>query len=300
MSFKSASIHRPLQIDRAKYPDNPSIEVTVVVAEQGGEEKALYFTFLRATPVGFLYSNLREHKDGDKIAGKELQFNGKAVPSGTDITFESFLDSSDWIVHFYIIPQDAVLSVKQEDHDEDTEEHDTNATSATKPDDSYGLVGESASQQLEISLHDTIVDKLLPVKEAVVKEALSLTAILKALLQQCVISENDEAEIRKVRGFTEKLEEIATHAITPPTIVGIMGTTGSGKSSLMNAMFGSQLFPVSGTRACTAAITEISYNPGDIPYRAVIDFVSLEAWRAELDLLRQDTEMAKDPDAEDE
>jgi len=38
-------------------------------------------------------------------------------------------------------------------------------------------------------------------------------------------------------------------------------------------------------RACTAVITEISYNDKDIAYRAEIDFIAKEDWEKELKLL---------------
>ena len=154
-----------------------------------------------------------------------------------------------------------------------------------------------ASLQLEISLHRDIIGKTLPIKEAILQEALLLNTALKSLLQRPDISGKDEVDVQK---WIEQLEDIAKHAVTAPTTVGIIGATGSGKSSLMNAVFGSDLFPVSGTRACTAAITEISRNTGDAPYRAVIEINSEEAWLAELNLMREDTESAQDPDTEEE
>jgi len=184
--------------------------------------------------------------------------------------------------------------VKLEGQDEDER---GNVGSAPKP-DQYAEVDGSAAQQLEISLVKDIAGKPLHIKEAILQEVLCLQAALKPLLQKCIVCEHDEGEIRKVHGHTEKLGAIARNAVTAPTVVGIIGMTGSGKSSLMNAVFGSELFPVSGTRACTAAITEISYNTSDVLFRAVIKFVSAHTWGAEIDVLRQDTESAKYIDIE--
>ena len=41
-------------------------------------------------------------------------------------------------------------------------------------------------------------------------------------------------------------------------------------------------------RACTAVVTEISYNYGDQMYRAEIEFISKEDWEKELQLLFED------------
>jgi len=159
-----------------------------------------------------------------------------------------------------------------------------------KPGD-YAAAGKMASLQLEISLHKDIIGKPLHVKEAILDESLRLQSALISLLERPGVHRNDIAEVRE---HIEQLKDLASHALTAPTVVGVMGTTGSGKSSLMNALFGEKLFPVSGTRACTAAITEISYNKRSCPYRAVIEFVSLETWRAELELLFADINTAKD------
>jgi hypothetical protein len=41
-------------------------------------------------------------------------------------------------------------------------------------------------------------------------------------------------------------------------------------------------------RACTAVVTEISYNYEEVPYRAQIEFVSVNDWYKELKTLFQD------------
>lgn len=76
----------------------------------------------------------------------------------------------------------------------------------------------------------------------------------------------------------------------PPRVVnGVVGATGSGKSSIINAVLGEkQLVPTSCMRACTAVVTEISYNNGSTAYRAVIEFISPQEWRNELELLIND------------
>jgi energy-coupling factor transporter ATP-binding protein EcfA2 len=73
---------------------------------------------------------------------------------------------------------------------------------------------------------------------------------------------------------------------SPEVAVSLVGDTGVGKSTLLNALIGARVLPVSNMRACTAAITEVGYYPG--MYRAQIEFVSRESWQREIDLLLGD------------
>ncbi|KAJ3960104.1 hypothetical protein N0V92_003271 [Colletotrichum tropicale] len=69
-------------------------------------------------------------------------------------------------------------------------------------------------------------------------------------------------------------------------VIGVFGGTGDGKSSTINALLDeASLLPTNCMRACTACVTEISYNDDDDPenpYRAEIDFVSPEDWMREI------------------
>lgn len=285
---KAATIHRPLLIDEARPPINPA-EITVVISERDTEKKPLFYSCLRATTVGFLYATLRQHKHGNKVDGKELRFNGKVLPKGSDVTLGSLVASDDLMVDFYIDPQSVDAKVKSES--DDGEEEGQSIDQAPPKRGNYAVASKLASLQLEVSLHRDIIGKPLHVKEAILDEVKNLHSALISLLQRPNIHGNDA---EKAQVHTEQLKDILENALTDPTIVGVMGTTGSGKSSLMNALFGNDLFPVSGTRACTAAVTEISHNKTDVPFRAVVKFISVAAWRAELDLLRQDIDTAKD------
>ncbi|KAI9641666.1 hypothetical protein NHQ30_009521 [Ciborinia camelliae] len=74
--------------------------------------------------------------------------------------------------------------------------------------------------------------------------------------------------------------------------IGFLGGSGSGKSSVINALLGEEnLLPVSDEAASTAVIVEISYNNSDDPekrYKASIEGVSESEIRKELDELYED------------
>ncbi|KAI3400969.1 hypothetical protein diail_1177 [Diaporthe ilicicola] len=76
------------------------------------------------------------------------------------------------------------------------------------------------------------------------------------------------------------------------TVVAVAGATGAGKSSLINALLDEEkLLPTSSYRACTAVITEISYNESEDPlkaYRAEVEFIDQDNWESELKLLYGD------------
>lgn len=73
------------------------------------------------------------------------------------------------------------------------------------------------------------------------------------------------------------------------TIIAVVGNTGAGKPSLLNAFLDEErLLPSSGMRVCTAVITEISYSDADPHYRAEVEFISADEWAHELAVLKTD------------
>ncbi|KII93601.1 hypothetical protein PLICRDRAFT_694750 [Plicaturopsis crispa FD-325 SS-3] len=78
--------------------------------------------------------------------------------------------------------------------------------------------------------------------------------------------------------------------------VAVVGRTGAGKSTVMNAILKSPLLPSSAeVLACTSTITEICYLDSD-EFQVTISFVSKEDWRDELELLRDDLLEQHDPE----
>ncbi len=107
-------------------------------------------------------------------------------------------------------------------------------------------------------------------------------------------------QVDKLLKTVADLEELSQR---PRVTVAVLGSTGAGKSSTINAVLDEgRIVPTSGCRACTAVITEISYNDAADPnqlYRAEIEFVSLDDWRRELttlfnDLVDSDRQLSRD------
>lgn len=86
--------------------------------------------------------------------------------------------------------------------------------------------------------------------------------------------------------WLERIDKTQNHAIKNRTVVGVVGNTGAGKSSVINALLDEErLVPTNCMRACTAVITEISFNLEPIPYRATVEFVDPADWERELRIL---------------
>lgn len=90
--------------------------------------------------------------------------------------------------------------------------------------------------------------------------------------------------------WVKQIEDIKKQAQYQRTIVGVVGNTGAGKSSVINALLEEErLVPTNCMRACTAVVTEISYNKeNNVPYRASIEFITAAEWEKELRVLFQD------------
>jgi len=81
----------------------------------------------------------------------------------------------------------------------------------------------------------------------------------------------------------------------PNTVVGVLGGTGVGKSSLLNALLGeASILPTSGSRGCTAAVVELQFNSNlsareaegaseeTAVYVGAVEFMRLPDWCREL------------------
>ncbi|KAK3245141.1 hypothetical protein CYMTET_45274 [Cymbomonas tetramitiformis] len=90
------------------------------------------------------------------------------------------------------------------------------------------------------------------------------------------LSDAVEAELATVKTLTEA---------TMRTYIGVLGTTGAGKSSLVNCILGeADILPTSGCRACTASVIEMQYHESE-DYTATVTFATETEWRTEIEEL---------------
>lgn len=105
--------------------------------------------------------------------------------------------------------------------------------------------------------------------------------------------------------WIQQIDILKKQAGKTKTVIGVVGNTGAGKSSVINAMLDEErLVPTNCMRACTAVVTEISYNYEEAPYRAQIEFIEPADWEKELktlfeDLLDSDGKVSRDSSNED-
>ncbi|RUP50458.1 hypothetical protein BC936DRAFT_139017 [Jimgerdemannia flammicorona] len=107
-----------------------------------------------------------------------------------------------------------------------------------------------------------------------------INAIEDFLSKECNYSEDVKSNWIKqlywIRGVC-KLKE---------TRIGLFGTAGAGKSSLIKALLDEpDLLPTSAERSCTSCVCELTFNTSNNAYEADIEFISSEEWQEELKTL---------------
>lgn len=91
------------------------------------------------------------------------------------------------------------------------------------------------------------------------------------------------------KSYLALIRKVRKEAVFARTVVGVVGNTGAGKSSVINAILDEErLVPTNCMRACTAVMTELSCNYSNneaANYRAEIEFIKPEEWRKDLNVL---------------
>jgi hypothetical protein len=135
-------------------------------------------------------------------------------------------------------------------------------------------------------LRDLIELKSPELLEAGVAKAIEVLDAFKTIFEQ------HKATSADANAWLQSIEQTKAKAERTRTIVGVVGNTGAGKSSVINAMLDEErLVPTNCMRACTAVVTELSWNDNEEPdqrYRAEIEFIGRSDWKKELKILIQE------------
>ena len=168
-------------------------------------------------------------------------------------------------------PSSNQSSDEEEDNDRDSDE---NSLADVKADVSPA----SSRFNFPQLFHESSPEQL----ERGVERGVSILSQLQQILAKA--GENDDTS-----QWLASIDNVAKMATRVKTVIGVVGNTGAGKSSILNALLEEErLLPTNCMRACTAVITEISYNYDSTAYSAQIDFIGPDDWRTELQTLFKD------------
>lgn len=134
----------------------------------------------------------------------------------------------------------------------------------------------NGSKQSKFDLHISLSHLPMDTREIAAQEGINLLQSLQSILINAPSSVDSSSWIdQSAKAFDQIFRKKPT--------VAIVGSTGAGKTSFINAVIDEEsLLPTNCMRACTATITEISFNTGRSRYRADIEFLSRADWRDEL------------------
>jgi GTPase SAR1 family protein len=147
---------------------------------------------------------------------------------------------------------------------------------------SGGDVAESQPMSSQPSLQGLLQSSSPERLEAAVRKGIAVLSEIEEPLHRLA----RDAEAQK---WLEQIDSVRDLAKRTRTVIGVVGNTGAGKSSVINAVLEEErLVPTNCMRACTAVVTELSYNDSNnesARYRAEIEFIQPEDWRRELKVL---------------
>ncbi|KAK1977590.1 hypothetical protein LZ30DRAFT_784770 [Colletotrichum cereale] len=173
----------------------------------------------------------------------------------------------------------------------------------TEPSENFGLLISQVQQDTAVEPQPQLVfsylDRMRHIKNPEIWEQLTLQVlpILDDLEPVCknIASSRKLQPALKVTAshWVEQIHAIREEADRRrETRVGVVGNTGDGKSSTINAVLDEdKLLPTNCMRACTAVATELSYNydhDEENPYRAEVEFISRDEWLREVGILLRD------------
>ncbi|KAK2047267.1 hypothetical protein LZ31DRAFT_611073 [Colletotrichum somersetense] len=140
------------------------------------------------------------------------------------------------------------------------------------------------------------LDKMRRVKDPEIWEQLTLRVLpmldnLETVCEKIASSRKIQPALKfAAANWINQIHDIREEADRrSETRVGVVGNTGDGKSSTINALLDEEnLLPTNCMRACTAVPTEVSYNHDsdeENPYLAGVEFISRDEWVREVSIL---------------
>ncbi|RDH24701.1 hypothetical protein M747DRAFT_320705 [Aspergillus niger ATCC 13496] len=196
--------------------------------------------------------------------------------------FKVFVDSIDSESNF---PQNAVSKEESGDNDVvpdlmlvDQAGREPETEMEAAPSDVDVPMTDPAEQSLECGIKDADSQEIIALENAVAKGADVLKELHAVFAGSTAFGTETD---RKA-----EIERIQKYACTEKVIIGVVGSTGAGKSSLINAVLDEKaVLSTDCMRASTAVATEISYNYRSTKYRAEIEFIKHIEWERELEVL---------------
>lgn len=216
-------------------------------------------------------------------------------------------------------PSQAVVGVKEEQHDDikpdapfkEEIKVKEERQEDIKADASLDTVSKPLEQRALLTF--SYIEKMRRVKDPDLwqlfyEKVLPLLDDLQPACETISSSRKLQPALKKAAAhWIDQLSDLRDQATrSHQTVIGVLGNTGDGKSSTINALLdeerydrtlisqdGTQLIvisllPTNCMRACTAVATEVSYNHDEDeenPYRAEVEFISREEWAKEVNIL---------------
>ena len=111
-----------------------------------------------------------------------------------------------------------------------------------------------------------------------------------------ILKDEHQDEISTVNGW---VSECRVALKNPERVsVALLGGTGAGKSTLVNALIGAVVLPTNSISVCTSSITRVRYRSG-ANYSATIEVVPRETWQKQVETISEDIKASKQGDSDE-